>query len=74
MSPILLNLYSVYLTKKALKGFRDLKIGEQVICTVKYAGNIVLLTKEEMVLEGMTDRWNEIEKSYGMEMNMEKLR
>jgi len=56
MSPILLNLYSVYLTKKALKGFRDLKIGEQVICTVKYAGNIVLLTKEEMVLEGMTDR------------------
>jgi len=58
LSPILLNLHSEYVTKEALKAFWDLKIGEQVICTVKYAGDIVLLTKEEMVLQGMTDRWN----------------
>jgi hypothetical protein len=49
LSPILFNLYSEYLTKEALflTGFCDLKIGEQVICTVKYAGNIVLFAKEE---------------------------
>jgi len=41
---------------------------------VKYIGDIVLLAKEEMVLQGMTDRRNEIEKSYGVEMNVEKLR
>jgi len=47
LSPILFNLYSEYLNKEALKGFCDLKIGEQVICTVKHAGDIVLLAKEE---------------------------
>jgi hypothetical protein len=44
------NLYSKYLTKEALKGFGDLKIGGQVICTVKYADELVLLAKEETLL------------------------
>jgi hypothetical protein len=35
-SPILFNLYSEYLTKEALEGFGDFKIG-QVIRHVKYA-------------------------------------
>jgi len=55
LSPILFNLYSECLTKEALQGFWDLKIGEQVICTVKCVSDIVLLAKEEMVLQGMTD-------------------
>jgi hypothetical protein len=71
-SSILLNLYSEYLTKELSKVWR-LKIEGSVICTVKYARNIVLLAKEEMVLQGMTDRKTEIEKSYGMEMNVVKL-
>jgi hypothetical protein len=44
-------LYSKYLTKEALKGFGDFKIGGQVIRTVKYADDLVLLAEEETVLQ-----------------------
>jgi hypothetical protein len=57
LSPILFNLYSEYLTKEeALEGFEDFKIGGQVIRTVKYANDLVLLAREENVLQGMVDR------------------
>jgi hypothetical protein len=59
LSPILFNVYSEYLAKEAVTGFGDFKIG-QVIHTVKYADELVLLTKEEMVLQGMIDRVIEI--------------
>jgi hypothetical protein len=72
LSPILFNAYSVYLTKKALEGFGDFKIGGQVIRTVKYADDLVILAKEETVLQGMIDRLIEIGRCYGMEMNVEK--
>jgi hypothetical protein len=36
LSPILFNLYSKYLTKEALEGFGDFKIGGQVIRTVNF--------------------------------------
>jgi hypothetical protein len=49
-SPILFNLYSEYLTKEALEGLGDFKIGGQIIHTVKYADDLVLLAKEEKVL------------------------
>jgi len=49
LSPILFNLYSIYLTKEVPEGVGDLKIG-QVIYTVKYADDFVLLAKEEAVL------------------------
>jgi len=48
--PILLNLYSECLTKEALEGFGDIKIGGQIIHTVKCADEHVLLAKEEKVL------------------------
>jgi hypothetical protein len=44
-------LYSEYITKEALEGFGAFRIGEQVICTVKYADGLVLLAKEETVLQ-----------------------
>jgi hypothetical protein len=59
---------------KALKGFGDFKIGKQVICTVQVADELVLLTEEEMVLQGMTDRLTETGRRYGMEMNLENPR
>jgi hypothetical protein len=62
----------MYLTKEALEGFGDFKIGGQVICTVKYADDLVLLAKEETVLQGMSDRLIQIGRCYGMEMNVEK--
>ena len=37
------NLYSEYLTKEALEGLGDFKTGGQIIHTVKYADDLVLL-------------------------------
>jgi len=45
--PILFNLYSEYLTKETLKGFGDFKIRGQIIHTVKYADELVLLTNKK---------------------------
>jgi len=66
------NLYSEYLTKEALEGLGDFKIGGQIIHTVKYADDLVLLAKEGKVLQDMIDKLIEIERCYGMEMNVEK--
>jgi hypothetical protein len=46
-------------------------IGGQVIHTVKYADDLVLLAREEKVLQGMVDRLSEIGRCYGMELNVE---
>ena len=72
LSPILFNLYREYLTKEALEGLGDFKIGGQIIHTVKYADDLVLLLKEEKVLQDMIDKLIEIGRCYGMEMNVEK--
>jgi len=40
---------------------------------VQYAGDVVLVGKEETVLRSMTDRQVEAGRQYGMEMNVEKL-
>jgi len=39
---------------------------------VKYADDLVLMTKEETVLQGMIGELTEIGRCYGMEMNVEK--
>jgi len=72
LSPILFNVYSECLTKEALEGSGGFKIGGQIIHTVKCADDLVLLTKEEKVLQNMTDKLTEIGGWYGMEMNVEK--
>jgi hypothetical protein len=46
--------------------------GLQNIHTVKYTDNLVLLAKEEKVLQIMIDKLIEIGRCYGMEMNVEK--
>ena len=60
------------LTKEALEGFGDFKIWGQIIDTMKYAHNLVLLSKEEKVLQDVIDKLIEIGRCYGMEMNVEK--
>jgi len=55
-----------------LEGSGNFKIGEQIIHTVKYADNLVLLAKEEKVLQDMIDKTIEIGRCYGMEMNVKK--
>jgi hypothetical protein len=39
---------------------------------VKYADDLVLLAKEEMVLQDIVDKLIEIGRCYGMEINVEK--
>jgi hypothetical protein len=65
-------LYSEYLTKEALEGLGDFRIEGQIIHTVKYADDLVLLAKEETVLHDITDKLTEIRRRLGMEMNVEK--
>jgi len=72
LSPILFNLYSECLTKEALDGLGDFNIGGQIIQTVKYADDLVLMAKEKTVLQGVIDKLTEIGSCYGMEMNVEK--
>ena len=72
LSPILFNLCIKHLTKEALEGFGDFKIGGKIIHTVKYADDLVLLAKEEKVLQDIIDKLIEIGRCYGMEMNVKK--
>ena len=60
LSPSLFNLYNEYLAKEALDGLGDFNIGGQIIQTVKYADYLVLMAKEETVLQGMIDKLIEI--------------
>ena len=66
------NLYRECLTKEALDGLRDFKVGGQIIETVKYADVLVLMAKEETVLQGMIEKLIETGRYYGMEINVEK--
>jgi len=63
-------LYSECLTKEALEGFVDFIAGGQIIHTVKYVDDLVILAKEEKVLQDMIDKLIEIGRCYGMEMNV----
>jgi hypothetical protein len=65
-------LYSECLTKEGLEGFGDLKIRGQIINTMKHADDLVLLAKEDTVLQDMTDKLIEIVRCYGMEINVKK--
>ena len=65
-------MYSERITNQALEGLGDFKIGGQIIHTVKYADDLVLLAKEEKVLRDMIDKLIEIGRCYGMEMNVER--
>ena len=56
LSPILFNLYSKCITTEALDGLGDFNIGGQIIQTVKYADDLVLMAKEETVLQCMIDK------------------
>jgi hypothetical protein len=55
------------LPRKLWKGLET-----SIINTLKYADDVVLLAKEEKVLQDMIDKLIEIGGCYGMEMNVEK--
>jgi len=65
------NLYSEYRTKEGLEGFGDFKIGGQLIRSVKYTEDLVLVPKEATVIQGMTNRLIEAGRC-GMEINVDR--
>ena len=71
MSPIQFDLYTEYLRREAFKCFGDFKIGRQVIRTEKCVEDLVLLPKEEAVLQGVIERLIETARYYGMTKNTE---
>jgi hypothetical protein len=72
LSPLLFNLYSEYVTQEALEGLGDFRVGGQIISMVRSADDLVLLAKEETILQSMTDKLIEVGRGYGMEINVEK--
>jgi hypothetical protein len=68
LSPLLFNLYSEYVTQKALEGCGDFIVGGQIICMVRYADYLVLLAKAETILKTMIDKLIEVGRGYGMEI------
>jgi len=67
LSPVLFSLYSECLTKEVVDGLGDFNIGGQIIQSVKYADDLILIAKEETVLQGMIDKVIETGRCYGME-------
>jgi hypothetical protein len=63
------NLHTEYVTQEALGGF---KVGGQIICTVRYADDLMLLAKEETILQSTIDKLIEFGRGYGMEINVEE--
>jgi hypothetical protein len=58
--------------KGSMRGLvRRLQNRRQLMGTVKYADDLVLLAKEETVLQGMIERLTETGRCLGMEMNVE---
>jgi hypothetical protein len=60
LSPLLFNLCSEYVTQEALEGLGDFKVGGEIISTVRYADDLVLLAKEETILQSMIDTLIEV--------------
>jgi hypothetical protein len=72
LPPILFNLYSDVFTKEAFEVLDKFKLGGQKIRTVKYAIDLVLLSEEEAVLQGMFESLAEIGRCYRIKMQVEK--
>jgi hypothetical protein len=59
-------LYSEHFTKEASGGFRGFRIGGQVIRTVKCADDLLILAKEEDIMNDTIDIQIENGRYYGM--------
>ena len=72
LSPSLLNFYSECPTKEDLDRFGDFRIVGKVMCTAKCTDGLVLLAKEETVLQGVKGELIETGRCYGVKINVER--
>lgn len=56
--------------KEALEGVGDIGIGGRSINTIKYADDLVFLTKKKETLQDKLERRMETGKKYGMKINI----
>jgi predicted nucleotidyltransferase len=63
LSPLLFNLYSEYVAQEALECLGDIEVGGQIISMVRYADDLVLLAKEETILQNMIDKLIQVEEN-----------
>jgi hypothetical protein len=62
--------YHIEIKQETLEGSGLFKIEGEVIWTVKFADDLVLLAKEEVMLQGTVDRLIETAKWYTVKLNM----
>jgi len=70
-SPSLFNLHSECLTKGAVATLGDFIMGGQVVGTVQYTSDLVVLVREETVLQGMIESLIRSGQCCEMEINVE---
>ena len=70
-SSILFKLYNEYVSEVALNGFDSFGSRGQLIGTVRYTDEFVILSEKVAVLQGMVDRVIEVGRCCGMEVYVE---
>ena len=72
LSPALFNIYGESLANEALENRGNLKVGGEVIKTIKYADDLAVMAHDESELQRMIDNLVNTGKAYGMEINSAK--
>jgi hypothetical protein len=64
----LFNLHSEYVTQEALEGLGFFKVEGQIISTVRYADDLVLLAKKGTILQSMIDKLIKLEDAMALRL------
>src|SRR5437867_922770 len=72
ISPLLFNLYSEFMIKKALENEEGIKFNGVNITDLRYADDAVMVAFKRKNMQKMIDRLNETCKAYRMEINVKR--
>ena len=72
ISPLLFNLYSVFMIKEAMEGMEGVGFNGINVTNLRYADDAVLVVARRKKMQKMIDRLSEICKVYEMEINVKK--
>lgn len=72
LSPTLFNLYIADLAEKIGRGLGGMRIGRELIVSIEYADDVVLLAKKEESLRAMMKRLEKYIKKKKLQLNVEK--
>lgn len=72
LSPVLFNVYSEDIFKKALNGEDGFKVDNVRISNIRYADDTVLISEDLAGLQNMLERVANVSREYGLEINIAK--